>query len=292
MPASEALLDEDSIKRFRSRYREKFGATATQDPLYQALSDGRRMAGMEHWLPLLEERLATLFDHLGDDDLIVRDAGADQALEARREAIDDYYKNRVRAMEAEPGSYRPLEPQRALSRSRRMGRADRERADPPRLAVSRARIATTIIDFGVEAARDFAPERAQQANVYEAVAGACREAAQERPQGRARELHARRARAAAGLLEDHGLKTHKLADSWQEALGAQDASRRCSSCRSTTASPRPRSRCSPSRTCSATGWSAAASGARPPTPSSPSSRRSRRATSSSTPITASAATRG
>jgi transcription-repair coupling factor (superfamily II helicase) len=54
MPASEALLDEDSIKRFRSRYRETFGATSTQDPLYQALSEGRRMAGMEHWLPLLE----------------------------------------------------------------------------------------------------------------------------------------------------------------------------------------------------------------------------------------------
>ena len=37
MPASEALLDEAAIKRFRSRYRETFGATATQDPLYQAL---------------------------------------------------------------------------------------------------------------------------------------------------------------------------------------------------------------------------------------------------------------
>src|SRR5689334_21539704 len=38
MPASEALLDADSIKRFRSSYRETFGATSTQDPLYQALS--------------------------------------------------------------------------------------------------------------------------------------------------------------------------------------------------------------------------------------------------------------
>ncbi|MEO7240419.1 MAG: transcription-repair coupling factor, partial [Sphingomicrobium sp.] len=64
MPASEALLDDDSIKRFRSRYREIFGGGATSDPLYQALSDGRRMAGMEHWLPLLEDKLATLFDHL------------------------------------------------------------------------------------------------------------------------------------------------------------------------------------------------------------------------------------
>ena len=52
------VTDEETIKRFRSRYREKFGATATQDPLYQALSGGRRMAGMEHWLPLIEERLA------------------------------------------------------------------------------------------------------------------------------------------------------------------------------------------------------------------------------------------
>src|SRR5690242_757006 len=92
MPASEALLDPDTIKRFRSRYREKFGATATQDPLYQALSDGRRMAGMEHWLPLLEERLSTLFDHLGENDLLIRDAAADQALESRREAIEDYYQ--------------------------------------------------------------------------------------------------------------------------------------------------------------------------------------------------------
>jgi transcription-repair coupling factor (superfamily II helicase) len=45
MPASEALLDEEVIKRFRSRYREQFGANATGDPLYQAISDGRRLAG-------------------------------------------------------------------------------------------------------------------------------------------------------------------------------------------------------------------------------------------------------
>ncbi|MDE2411472.1 MAG: transcription-repair coupling factor, partial [Sphingomonadales bacterium] len=64
LPASEALLDDDTVKRFRSRYREQFGANATGDPLYQAVSDGRRLAGMEHWLPLFEDRLVTLFDHL------------------------------------------------------------------------------------------------------------------------------------------------------------------------------------------------------------------------------------
>ena len=49
LPASEALLDEETVKRFRTRYREMFGANATSDPLYQAVTDGRRLAGMEHW---------------------------------------------------------------------------------------------------------------------------------------------------------------------------------------------------------------------------------------------------
>ena len=52
------------MKRFRAAYRELFGATATGDPLYQAVSDGRRIAGVDHWLPLFEEKLSTLFDHL------------------------------------------------------------------------------------------------------------------------------------------------------------------------------------------------------------------------------------
>ena len=81
LPASEALLDEDTIKRFRLRYRETFGATATGDPLYQAVSDGRRLAGMEHWLPLFEEKLVPLTDHLGDA-VIVRDSGVAGAAES------------------------------------------------------------------------------------------------------------------------------------------------------------------------------------------------------------------
>jgi transcription-repair coupling factor (superfamily II helicase) len=220
MPASEALLDEETIKRFRSRYREHFGATATRDPLYQALSEGRRMAGMEHWLPLLEERLETFFDHLGERDLIIRDAAADQALESRREAIEDYYQNRVRAMEGHPGSYRPLEPQ-SLYFSKEEWEAV-EAGRPIHLASPFPEPESDrVIDFGVQPARDFAPERAQQANVYEAVA---RHVGELRKSGRKVVLasYTRGARERlAGLLDDHGLKTQKLVDTWQEALGSK-----------------------------------------------------------------------
>ncbi|MFA7585267.1 MAG: transcription-repair coupling factor, partial [Novosphingobium sp.] len=95
LPASEALVDEDSIKRFRTRYRELFGANATSDPLYQAVSDGRRLAGMEHWLPLLEERMETLFDHLGRDDLLLIDSAALGSADERLADIADYFTART-----------------------------------------------------------------------------------------------------------------------------------------------------------------------------------------------------
>ena len=223
MPASEALLDEETIKRFRSRYREKFGATATQDPLYQALSDGRRMAGMEHWLPLLEERL---------DDPVrpSRRERPDPARRRRRPGARGAARgDRGLLRRTATGRWRPSRAATARSSPTTlylpkdgMGRASSPsgRSTSPRPSPSPK--ADRIIDFGVEPARDFAPERAQQANVYEAVAehvanAAARAAARSCSQATRSGARER----LRGLLEDHGLKAQKLADSWQEALGAK-----------------------------------------------------------------------
>ena len=220
LPASEALLDAESITRFRSEYRATFGATATQDPLYQALSEGRRMAGMEHWLPMLEERLASLFDHLGEHDLILRDSSADKALDARREAIADYHQNRVRAMAAEPGNYRPLAPDALYLAASEW--AAEVAARPIHLASPFPEPESpSTIDFGVEPARDFTPERAQQANVYEAVAA---HIAKLRRAGKTVVLASYTIGARerlTGLLEDNGLTAHSSAETWQAALGAK-----------------------------------------------------------------------
>ena len=218
LPASEALLDEESIKRFRGRYRERFGATATGDPLYQAVSDGRRLAGMEHWLPLFEDKLSTLFDHLGEA-VVVRDSGVSAATEQRFESITDYWENRRRAEAAEPGSYRPL-PQTALYL------AAGEWAEAS--ANARLHIATpfhepasaTVIEFGIDGPRDFAPERGSGANVYEAVA----DHLEKLKRGARKPVLASYSTGArerlAGLLKDHGLAGARLVDSWQEALGS------------------------------------------------------------------------
>ena len=221
LPASEALLDEDSVKRFRTRYRETFGATATGDPLYQAVSEGRRLAGMEHWLPLFEDKLATLWHHLGDDAIVVRDAGTPAAVEARLEAIADYYENRKRAEAAEPGSYRAL-PAKTLYLDPKEWAACVANAPAHLVTPFHEPESATVLDFNVDGPRDFAPERANQSNVYEAVVG---HVARLRKDGRKPVLASYSIGARdrlRNLLQDHGLTGAALADTWQEALGVAD----------------------------------------------------------------------
>ncbi len=217
LPASEALIDDDTIKRFRSRYREKFGASATQDPLYEAVSDGRRLAGMEHWLPLFEEKLATLFDHLDDKDVVVIDQAALGAAEERFGDIEDYARQRAKVASDKTGSYRPLAKD-ALYLDNDEFQSILNSAPAHRASVFAAPEADKVLDFGFKAARDFAPERARGDNVYEAAAKHFADIAKS---GRKPLLAAystgSRSRIAS-ILEEAGAPT-VLADSWQEAQG-------------------------------------------------------------------------
>jgi transcription-repair coupling factor (superfamily II helicase) len=222
LPASEALLEEAGIKRFRSRYRELFGATATGDPLYQAISDGRRLAGMDHWLPLIEEKLSTLFEHLGDDALMLRDAGSEGAAAARFDAISDYHANRERAQSTEPGSYRPLAPD-ALYLSDKDWRG-LIKSHPIHLATPfREPESASVMDFAVEGARDFAPERTKGDNVYDALVRHANDLRRDK-RGVILACYSTGSRERLkGLLADHGMTDLVLADSWQEALGHSSA---------------------------------------------------------------------
>ncbi|HEV2079661.1 MAG TPA: transcription-repair coupling factor [Allosphingosinicella sp.] len=219
LPAFETLLDEDSVKRFRSGYREKFGATATGDPIYQAVSEGRRLSGIDHWLPLFEEKLSTLFDHLSPEDIIVRDAGDAGAADARFEAIADYYQNRTRALSSDPGSYRPLEPA-SLYLTREEWESQIEQR-PLHLATPyREPESASVIDFAVDPPRDFAPERAQNANVYEAVVDHIGKLRKDKHKVVLASYSAGARERLKGLLADHGLTKAAEVETWQEALGA------------------------------------------------------------------------
>ncbi|MEQ8312173.1 MAG: transcription-repair coupling factor [Sphingopyxis sp.] len=224
LPAAETLLDEATIKRFRSSYREIFGAQATGDPLYQAVSEGRRQAGMDHWLPLFEERLATLFDHIAPETPVLRGHRTDATAETRFDAIADYHANRVAAEREQAGSYRPLAPDALyLTVDEWQGAAA---ARPVHMVTPfDTPEAPGVLDLATFAARDFTPERTADLNVYDKVAD---HLSDERRKGR-RTIIASYSTGArerlAGLLKEHGVSGLALAETWQEALGSSLPSR-------------------------------------------------------------------
>src|SRR6185369_8701627 len=79
VPVAEFQLVTETISRFRTGYLATFGAAAPDDLLYEAVSEGRRYPGMEHWLPLFHDRLETLFDFLPGTPLALEPLAEDAA---------------------------------------------------------------------------------------------------------------------------------------------------------------------------------------------------------------------
>lgn len=173
--ASEILLSDDTISRFRSGYVAAFGP-AGDDPVYEAISAGRTHAGAEHWLPLFYERVDTLFDFI-DDGLVFTDHLADEAAEARLASVADHYNARVedaeqrrpKSSEFSAPSYRPLEPG-ALYLTPEEWRERLDGANLRPLSPFAPPEGAKGHDLGAKIGRNFAAERAAETvNVFDAA---------------------------------------------------------------------------------------------------------------------------
>jgi transcription-repair coupling factor (superfamily II helicase) len=168
VPVSEFQLTNETIRRFRTGYVEAFGA-AGNDPLYEAISEGRRHPGMEHWLPLFHGKLDTLFDYVPGAAVVLEPLAEDAAHE-RFAQIADYYEARQQALEADRAGtiYKPLPPERLY-----LGEAEWKsllRQGQLALLTPFADPDAAVIDAGTRAGRNFAPERTEaEANVFDAV---------------------------------------------------------------------------------------------------------------------------
>jgi transcription-repair coupling factor (superfamily II helicase) len=110
--AREITLDKETIARFRTQYREAFGAVTKNDPLYDAISEGIPYAGMEHWLPLFFDRLVTVNSYAKHAYWVI-DQRAEQIGEDRYEAVEDYYQARHiqhQSKARDASVYHPVEP--------------------------------------------------------------------------------------------------------------------------------------------------------------------------------------
>ncbi|MDS4041664.1 MAG: transcription-repair coupling factor [Candidatus Competibacter sp.] len=94
LPAREFALDKETITRFRQAWRRQFEGDPQRSTLYREVSAGHAPGGIEYYLPLFFEQIATLFDHLPESTLAIRLDGVDAAMAAFQEQLVERYEQR------------------------------------------------------------------------------------------------------------------------------------------------------------------------------------------------------
>lgn len=152
LPATEFPLSGEGIARFRSAFRERFDVDHRQSPLYRDVSEGIASPGLEYYLPLFFDQLATLFDYLPDDSVLVETRALQEAAEHFWQEVEARHESRghdIRRPILSPGEVflRPQELREQLNRHRRARLVD----EPDDQAVS----------FGFEAMPDLSTDARQ-----------------------------------------------------------------------------------------------------------------------------------
>ncbi len=205
-PVSEVILDDAAITRFRQNYRLEFGAAGTDDPLYEAVSAGRKHAGVEHWLGFFQDDLETLFDYLPGATVTLDDQATPMRL-SRWDSIADQYGTRMHALGQKgrmDSVYKPAPPdllylndaawEAAVSDRRIMQFSPLKQSTGP-----------GVIDAGGRIGRNFSPERQQeQISLFGALADHIRAKLDDGPVVIASYSEGARERLE-GLIEDEGV---------------------------------------------------------------------------------------
>ena len=182
------------------------------------MCEGRRFAGMEHWLPLFHENLEPVF-HLFSDFHLAVDHHLEEAASARYEQVCDHYEARKAALgETQDGApYKPVEP-------------DTLYVSPREIAIALSGLQATvvspfvppdaagrrIIDLEGRKGRSFATERSSGVNVFEAVAN---HAADERARGQSVVIASWTTGARDRMrqvLAEHGMDRTALVDNFAQ----------------------------------------------------------------------------
>ena len=220
VPMAEFQLTSDTIRMFRTGYVAAFGAAAPDDVLYEAVSEGRRYAGMEHWLPLFHQRMDTLFDYVAASPIAIEPL-AEEAAHERLAQIADYYQARKETVDQAGGGapYKPLPPEKLYLAETEWRTRIENSAVARFTAFATPEETPDSIDIGAHAGHNFSAERATpDTNVFEAVTAHVNKL-QEKGKRTVIALWSEGSRERmAHVLAEHGLHNLTNVASWPQAL--------------------------------------------------------------------------
>ena len=81
LPAREFPFDEEAIRGFRARFRERLPGNPARSAIYSGISQAELPPGIEYYLPLFFDRTVSLLDYLPENTLLVLVEGANAEIE-------------------------------------------------------------------------------------------------------------------------------------------------------------------------------------------------------------------
>lgn len=92
LPAREYLLNDVGRTQFRQAWHENFSGSGIGCPVYEAVSSGTSLGGIEYYLPLFYQQAATLFDYLPPNSIIVQEGDITKVVQAFWQEIKNRYE--------------------------------------------------------------------------------------------------------------------------------------------------------------------------------------------------------
>jgi len=92
LPGREIPLDENDVKYFRDRYRERFEGQPSKSRVYREVSDGIAHGGIEYYMPLFFEQTATLLDYLPANSVVFAESNLSAVLAKAWEEIEERFE--------------------------------------------------------------------------------------------------------------------------------------------------------------------------------------------------------
>lgn len=217
---SEVILDANTIKCFRGKYREAFGASFKDDEIYEAVSNGKKYIGMENWLPFFyEDTLLGLFDYIPAANIIIG-KNVYEAAQSKSESIADYYQARLEALQIKSATeidiYRPIKPELLYYTASEFRNIVEKKSSIEFNSLS-IPDAETIINSGVIPARNFS--NAKNVTAGQVYTDVNKYLEQNKKLKRIIACYSEGSRERiASLLSEYGNQDITLADNWQDTL--------------------------------------------------------------------------
>jgi transcription-repair coupling factor (superfamily II helicase) len=107
LPGREFPVDDEARNAFRARWRERFEGDPSRSPIYRDIANGVLAPGIEYWMPLFHGTMATVFDYLRDNSLVLTHGDVEQS--AARFLLDAGQRHRFLAHDPERPLLSPAE---------------------------------------------------------------------------------------------------------------------------------------------------------------------------------------